>query len=657
MGHLEEESVIRLNHRFQLSNEGNDEQCLASVHPNKPWLLFTRLVPGERSFELWDYEKNVVIAKSPTSSRTGWYAAAFAYDENWVMIWDEPEMQVLDIYSEEVVRHFQLPNIELLRVRPGLPHLLVVKGLVEIQLLDWEGGCLCMDTFISDLEVDVLKFHPREPHIFAAALDDRTINIWDINTRSVVQTLEGHSHHIRYMTFSEDPQKPLLIAGGWNDDVRVWNYKTGACLAVLTGHTGKVRAFTFHPHLPFIFTTDESGNIRLWHESNYELATTYSSQLGSIGTIFPCADSNMIAVGGQGSVALYEVVVPRATLDNIPKKVDNNQGVRVQPKGDEVNVYAGSRSIENLTINQALWISLQEVHKTVRRFRDVVRKVVPPIRRSGDTTYFDPVDPTKQFILITDWQPEAISAIVAQKGNDGREHVIEYASRTVSDERRNDSAPQERREPGPARLFTNSDTLPAVVGLPRGVMGNNNPPSQQPYLDPRGIIGLAFFQPQTASEDEAITLKEEEEEDEEEGDEEEEEETPEGGSYSEHSEEEQSDEEEEKNESEEEEESEWETLGEEAKGAEEDPEAVRKREEIVASKQQLEYASEADLPISNDPARRWGPCCRDFERTGQTATKSIPLPLHLSPSTSSSLYRCGASGFVPGPYPVVPLTT
>ncbi|GBG83533.1 hypothetical protein CBR_g37248 [Chara braunii] len=39
-------------------------------------------------------------------------------------------------------------------------------------------------------------------------------------------------------------------------------------------------------------------------------------------------------------------------------------------------------------------------------------------------------DPSKQFILITDWQPEAISAILAQKGNNGREHVIEFASRT-----------------------------------------------------------------------------------------------------------------------------------------------------------------------------------------------------------------------------------
>ncbi|GBG93051.1 hypothetical protein CBR_g58406 [Chara braunii] len=51
-------------------------------------------------------------------------------------------------------------------------------------------------------------------------------------------------------------------------------------------------------------------------------------------------------------------------------------------------------------------------------------------------------DSAKQFILIMDWQPEAISAILAQKGNKGLEHVIEFASRTVPDQRRNDSASQ-----------------------------------------------------------------------------------------------------------------------------------------------------------------------------------------------------------------------
>ncbi|GBG66401.1 hypothetical protein CBR_g60054 [Chara braunii] len=40
-------------------------------------------------------------------------------------------------------------------------------------------------------------------------------------------------------------------------------------------------------------------------------------------------------------------------------------------------------------------------------------------------------DPEKPFVLITDWQPEAISAILAQVGPNGLESVVEYASKSV----------------------------------------------------------------------------------------------------------------------------------------------------------------------------------------------------------------------------------
>ncbi|GBG87853.1 hypothetical protein CBR_g46009 [Chara braunii] len=41
-------------------------------------------------------------------------------------------------------------------------------------------------------------------------------------------------------------------------------------------------------------------------------------------------------------------------------------------------------------------------------------------------------DPTRQFALHTEWQPQAISAVLTQQGTDGREHAIEYASKTLS---------------------------------------------------------------------------------------------------------------------------------------------------------------------------------------------------------------------------------
>ncbi|GBG75512.1 hypothetical protein CBR_g20143 [Chara braunii] len=51
------------------------------------------------------------------------------------------------------------------------------------------------------------------------------------------------------------------------------------------------------------------------------------------------------------------------------------------------------------------------------------------------------LDPEKPFVLITDWQPEAISAILAQVGPSGLESVVEYASKSVPACKRNYAAP------------------------------------------------------------------------------------------------------------------------------------------------------------------------------------------------------------------------
>ncbi|GBG68041.1 hypothetical protein CBR_g1162 [Chara braunii] len=50
-------------------------------------------------------------------------------------------------------------------------------------------------------------------------------------------------------------------------------------------------------------------------------------------------------------------------------------------------------------------------------------------------------DPEKPFVLITDWQPEAISAILAQVGPSGLESVVEYASKSVPACKRNYATP------------------------------------------------------------------------------------------------------------------------------------------------------------------------------------------------------------------------
>ncbi|GBG92706.1 hypothetical protein CBR_g56845 [Chara braunii] len=320
-------------------------------------------------------------------------------------------------------------------------------------------------------------------------------------------------------------------------------------------------------------------------------------------------------------------------------------------------------------------------------------------------------DPSKHFILITDWQPEAISAILAQKGNDGREHVIEYGSRTVPDERRNDSAPQGEcyavlwgiqhfhlylygqkfrlvtdHEPLlalkkltnytgmigrwaladdlPLEIVSQSDDSPVPHVLTQTLApylqwsacleepgSGRNPPLQRGYLDPHEIVDLAFFQDRTASENEEVEIEVEEESSEEEEEVEEEadeEETPEEGSYNEHSEGEQSEAEEEEEQDDEEEEEDEEELGSGAgPGTEEGRD--RGREATVGIRQRSRSAAHRRSgPRSGATrARGWRDSCRDFGRTSETAMKPIPLPLRRRPPTNSSTYRCGASGFIP----------
>ncbi|GBG87613.1 hypothetical protein CBR_g45765 [Chara braunii] len=267
-------------------------------------------------------------------------------------------------------------------------------------------------------------------------------------------------------------------------------------------------------------------------------------------------------------------------------------------------------------------------------------------------------DPTKQFILITDYQPEAISAILAQKGSDGREHIIEYASRTVPDERRNDSAPQGECY---AVVWGIQHFHPYLYGQKLLLVTDHKPLLALKRLtNYTGMIGrwavllkeydfdVIHRKIERHGNTDGLThlhrpAKERAVAEEVEVEDESEEETAEKeGSYNEYSEEEsggeEEEEEEEEDQLEEEEESEWETLGEEAdctEAQEEDPEASQRREEIAARKQPLEFVSGADLPISNDPTKDPGPPKND-DRDPTAETSSAPARRRRSRSRSPS---------------------
>ncbi|GBG83323.1 hypothetical protein CBR_g37036 [Chara braunii] len=147
-------------------------------------------------------------------------------------------------------------------------------------------------------------------------------------------------------------------------------------------------------------------------------------------------------------------------------------------------------------------------------------------------------------------------------------------------------------------------------------------PSRQEYLKPSGIINLTFYPKQDTSEEEEKEKDEEEE----------------AGS-------------------------EWEALPEEAAHTgtkAEDPEAARKREEIAAGKSELEFVSEANLRINDNPTRDPEPPKPEDGDPATAAPSASRRRQSRSPSPSASArprFRpCTDAGDRPSSVVIIPPT-
>ena len=56
----------------------------------------------------------------------------------------------------------------------------------------------------------------------------------------------------------------VVITGSDDRTVKIWDYQTKTCVQTLEGHTNNVSAVLFHKRLPIIISGGEDGTVRLW---------------------------------------------------------------------------------------------------------------------------------------------------------------------------------------------------------------------------------------------------------------------------------------------------------------------------------------------------------------------------------------------------------
>ncbi|KAF4676479.1 Coatomer subunit beta' [Perkinsus chesapeaki] len=292
---------LRLDIRKKMNARSDRVKCV-DFHPSPdlPWVL-SAMYSG--NLYIWDYKTQALVKQVEVSAPLPVRCAKFIPRKQWIIAGsDDMNLRVYNQNTLEKIKTIEAHGdyIRYIAVHSTLPYVLSCSDDMTIKLWDWDKNWACTATFEGHAHyVMMVQWNPKDIYIFASASLDRTIKVWGVTGGSTTPhfSLTGHTRGVNCVEYSPSKDKPYLVSGGDDKTVRVWDYQTRQCLQVLTGHTANISSVLFHPSLPVILSGSEDGTCRIWHSTTYRLETTLNYLLERLWSIACLPGTNDVALG------------------------------------------------------------------------------------------------------------------------------------------------------------------------------------------------------------------------------------------------------------------------------------------------------------------------------------------------------------------------
>jgi len=290
----------------KLLSARSDRVKSVDFHPTEPWVL-AGLYSG--TIMIWDYNTQALVRQMEVSNlpiRT----AKFVVRRQWIVVGcDDMTVKILNYNTLERIKSLEGHSdyIRHIAVHPTLPLILTSSDDMTIREWDWDKNWECTRTYEGHSHyVMMVQWNPKDNTSFASASLDRSIKVWGISGGTNAHfTLTGHARGVNCIDYAQSGEKPYLVSGSDDKTVRVWDYQTKQCVHVLEGHTGNVSSVVFHPTLPVILTGSEDGVCKLWHSTTYRLETSLNYMQERLWSIGVMKGSNTVALGyDEGTVVI-----------------------------------------------------------------------------------------------------------------------------------------------------------------------------------------------------------------------------------------------------------------------------------------------------------------------------------------------------------------
>mmetsp|Transcript_19210 Transcript_19210/g.48036 ORF Transcript_19210/g.48036 Transcript_19210/m.48036 type:complete len:367 (-) Transcript_19210:2568-3668(-) len=158
--------------------------------------------------------------------------------------------------------------------------------------------------------------------LLATASDDKIVKIWQVTPTSAkfVMSLEGHTHWVRSVRFSQD-EPNLVVTCGDDKTVRIWDLriagagahsagggKDRGCVMKMQEHSERVNRAIFHPDGTCIASGSDDRTIKIWDLRRKRLIQHYDAHGAAVLDLDFCHSQNFLAsASADRSVKIWDL--------------------------------------------------------------------------------------------------------------------------------------------------------------------------------------------------------------------------------------------------------------------------------------------------------------------------------------------------------------
>jgi WD40 repeat protein len=222
---------------------------------------------SDRTIRLWNVS-NWQCFEKPLKGHHGWVKSiAFSPDGQFLASGSSDKtIRLWNLTSKECIHIFEGHSDEIESIAFSSDGNFVASGGNDKTIRLWNLKTKkCLHIFEHDDWILAVAFS-LDNRILASSSEN--VQLWDLNNKCKLYSLEGHSAWLRSIVFN--PSKKELISGGSDRSIRFWDIdniysRPPQCSYVLQGHNEWIGAITFTPDGETLISGGSDQRIRTWN--------------------------------------------------------------------------------------------------------------------------------------------------------------------------------------------------------------------------------------------------------------------------------------------------------------------------------------------------------------------------------------------------------